>query len=230
MVADSRDIANLDVGVLSESFDQVAVRIQELMSSFLGARVVVEAQYDLASLVVDCEQGLVFLFAIRQRGGGGSGYIRGVEAVDDAHVKATRGKEVLEVRTALRRGLCLRNDVLKSDIIREIGDRVRAELLQIFGKGRLVLKGNANREHVGKETDDFRELGHGVLSDNGADDERALSRILVEEQIVRGEECGKRGDGSCNNIIIVPLESGQIDQTLNLSDWDLLDLGRLGES
>jgi len=122
--ADSRDVANLDMRIPSESVDQAAVHVQELTSGLLGVQVIVETQDDLTSLVVDSEQELVLLLAVRKRNNGCGCDVQSVEAVDDAHVQTTGSGEMLEVGTVLRRGLGLGNNILESDtIVRKIGDQ-----------------------------------------------------------------------------------------------------------
>ena len=64
IVADSRDVADLHMRVLSEGIDETKVGIQELTSGLLGVQVVIETEDDLAGLVVDGEQELVLLFAV----------------------------------------------------------------------------------------------------------------------------------------------------------------------
>jgi len=124
----------------------------------------------------------------------------------------------------------MRNDVLEGDIVvREIGGQIGSERLQVFGEGRLVLDRRADREHAGEETDSLPELSHGTLSDFGTNDEGALCRVLVEEQVIWGEEGGKRGGRSRGNVVIVPLESGGVNLVLDLANGALLDLRRRGE-
>ena len=116
-IVDSRNVADLDVGVPSESADQIAVRVQKLTCGLFGIQIGVEAQDNPTGLVVDCQQELVLLFAIGKRSDRRGGDIRGVKAVGDARVETTRSEEVLEVGAVLGRGLGIRNNVLESDIV-----------------------------------------------------------------------------------------------------------------
>lgn len=152
--------------------------------------------------VVDGQEKLALLLTVGQRNNCGGGDIGGFETVDDSHVETSRSEEVLEVGTVLR-GLRLRNNILESGVIvGKIGDKLVTEHLQVFGEGRLVLNGSANREHVGEETDDLLELSHGTLGDSGTDDEQVLSGVLVQKQVVHGEESGERGGGGRGNVTV----------------------------
>ena len=67
-----------------------------------------------------------------------------------------------------------------------------------------------------------------MLSDGSADDERFLSRVLVEEQVVCGDGSNEQGGRSRSNMVVVPLESREINLGLDLGDGTLLGLGQLG--
>ena len=67
-----------------------------------------------------------------------------------------------------------------------------------------------------------------MLSDSSADDGGVLSRVLVEERVVCGDGSSERGGRSRSNMVVVPLESGEINLSLDLGDGTLLGLGQLG--
>jgi hypothetical protein len=97
-------------------------------------------------------------------------------------IETTGSEEVLEVGSILRRGLRFGNDILESNVVvREIVDQVIAEKFQVISESHVVLESGSDWKHLGEETDNLLKLSHRTLGDSGTNDERVLSRVLVEE-------------------------------------------------
>jgi hypothetical protein len=141
---------------------------------------------------------------------------------------------VLEVLGAtLGRGVGLGNDIVIVDItVNEISYQIGTELRQVFGEGHITVDRGADREHVGEETDNVLELGHRVLSDSSANDEGALSRVLVEGEVVDGKEVGERRGVrkrswavDCGSTVFGS-QGWQSRHSSMLSAWDTREEGR----
>ena len=160
-VADGGNVSNLDVWVLSEDINETNIGVQELASTPLIVQVVIETEDNFAGCVVDGEQELMLLPAVRRERMEVAEISEVLNRLAMRMSRPTRSEQVLGVGKALGRRLDLGDDVPVGDVIvEEIGNQIVTKHLQVLSEGHLVLNRGTDREHVGEETDYFLKLNH----------------------------------------------------------------------